>query len=46
LTPGTQLAEKNSPNAAVLEHVEETNFLLLRTLKIEFQPITVFQIDA
>jgi hypothetical protein len=42
LTPGTQLAEKKSPNAVVLEHVEGTNILLLRTLNMEFQPIIIF----
>lgn len=42
LTPGTQLAEKNSPNAVVLEHVEGTNVLLLRTLSMEFQPMKIF----
>jgi hypothetical protein len=41
LTPGTQLAEKKSPNAAVAEHVEGTNVSLLRTLSMEFQPIRI-----
>jgi hypothetical protein len=39
-TPGTQLAEKNSPSAVLLEQVGETKVLFLRTLNMEFQPTT------
>jgi hypothetical protein len=40
LTPGTQLAEKNSPSAVVLEQVGEIKVSFLRTLNMEFQPTT------
>jgi hypothetical protein len=46
LSPGTQLSEKNSPSAVVSEQVEETIVLFLRTLNMEFQPVTLFKIHA